>query len=94
MMRNKRAAARRARHRRAPESVDAMSGEVAIVAGTGGALGHATAASLAVGGRTVVAAGRNEHALRDLPAMSAPRRPPPTPQLLDTPPTGPPSRPR
>jgi hypothetical protein len=46
-----RAAARRARRRRAPGSVDAMSAEVAIVAGTGGALGHATAATLAVGGR-------------------------------------------
>jgi len=44
-----------------------MGAEVAIVAGTGGALGHATAATVAVGGRTVVAADRNEHALRDLP---------------------------
>ena len=56
-----------------------MSAEVAIMAGTDGALGHATSATLAVGGRTVVAAGRNEHALRDLTVMSAARRPPPTP---------------
>ena len=56
-----------------------MSAEVAIVAGTGGTLGHATAATLAVGGRTVVATGRNKHALRDLPVMSSARRPPPTP---------------
>jgi hypothetical protein len=53
-----------------------MSAEVAIVAGTGGALGHAASPALAVGGRTVAAAGRNEHALRDLRAMSAARRPP------------------
>jgi NAD(P)-dependent dehydrogenase (short-subunit alcohol dehydrogenase family) len=33
---------------------------VAIVAGAGGARGHATAATLAAGGRSVVAAGRNE----------------------------------
>jgi len=44
-----------------------MSAELAIMAGGDGALGHATAATLAAGGRTVVAAGRNEHALRDLP---------------------------
>jgi len=44
-----------------------MSAKVAIVAGAGGALGHATAAALAAGGRTVVAVDRNEHALRDLP---------------------------
>ncbi len=44
-----------------------MSAEVAIVASAGGARGQATAAVLAAGGRTVVAAGRNEHALRDLP---------------------------
>ena len=37
-------------------AVDAMSAEVAIAAGTGGALGHATAATLAVGGRIMVAA--------------------------------------
>jgi NAD(P)-dependent dehydrogenase (short-subunit alcohol dehydrogenase family) len=44
-----------------------MSAKVAIVAGAGGALGHATAAILAAGGLTVVAVDRNEHALRDLP---------------------------
>ena len=46
-----------------------MSAEVAIVAGTGGARGHATAATLAAVGRTVVAAGRNEQPLRDLPGL-------------------------
>jgi NAD(P)-dependent dehydrogenase (short-subunit alcohol dehydrogenase family) len=44
-----------------------MSAHVAIVAGAGGALGHATAATLAAGRLTVVAVDRNEHALRDLP---------------------------
>jgi NADP-dependent 3-hydroxy acid dehydrogenase YdfG len=44
-----------------------MSAKVAIVADGGGTRGHATAAVLAPGGRTAVAAGRNEHALRDLP---------------------------
>ncbi len=44
-----------------------MSAHVAIVAGAGGALGHATAATLAAGGLTVVAVDRNEHALRGLP---------------------------
>jgi NAD(P)-dependent dehydrogenase (short-subunit alcohol dehydrogenase family) len=44
-----------------------MSATVAIVAGAGGALGHATAVTLAVGGLTVVAVDRNEQALRDLP---------------------------
>ena len=44
-----------------------MSTQVAIVAGAGGALGHATAATLAARGLTVVAVDRNEHALRDLP---------------------------
>ena len=44
-----------------------MSAKVAIVAGAGGALGHATAATLAAGGLTVVAVDRNERALRDLP---------------------------
>ena len=48
-----------------------MSGEVAIVAGTGGALGHAAAATLAVGGRTVVAAGRNEHPLNHRDPVTA-----------------------
>jgi NAD(P)-dependent dehydrogenase (short-subunit alcohol dehydrogenase family) len=40
---------------------------VAIVAGAGGALGHATAVTLAAGGFTVVAVDRNERGLRDLP---------------------------
>jgi NAD(P)-dependent dehydrogenase (short-subunit alcohol dehydrogenase family) len=44
-----------------------MSARVAIVAGAGGALGHATAAALAAGGLTVVAVDRNEHEMRDLP---------------------------
>jgi NAD(P)-dependent dehydrogenase (short-subunit alcohol dehydrogenase family) len=44
-----------------------MGAQVAIVAGAGGALGHATAAALAASGLTVVAADRNERALRDLP---------------------------
>jgi NAD(P)-dependent dehydrogenase (short-subunit alcohol dehydrogenase family) len=44
-----------------------MSAHVAIVAGAGGALGHATAAVLAASGLTVVAVDRNEHGLRELP---------------------------
>ena len=44
-----------------------MSAKVAIVAGAGGALGHATTAILAARGLTVVAVDRNEHALRELP---------------------------
>ena len=44
-----------------------MSAHVAIVAGAGGGLGHATAATLAAGGLTVVAVDRNEQALRELP---------------------------
>ena len=44
-----------------------MSSQVAIVAGAGGALGHATAATLAGRGLTVVAVDRNEQALRELP---------------------------
>ena len=44
-----------------------MSAQVAIVAGAGGALGHAAAAALAARGLTVVAVDRNEQALRDLP---------------------------
>jgi len=44
-----------------------MSAKVAIVAGAGGALGHATTVTLAAGGLTVVAVDRNEHALRELP---------------------------
>jgi NAD(P)-dependent dehydrogenase (short-subunit alcohol dehydrogenase family) len=46
---------------------DGVSAHVAIVAGAGGALGHATTATRAARGRTVVAVDRNEHALRDLP---------------------------
>jgi hypothetical protein len=44
-----------------------MSAKAAIVADGGGTRGHAPAAVLAAGGRTVVAAGRNEQARRDLP---------------------------
>jgi NAD(P)-dependent dehydrogenase (short-subunit alcohol dehydrogenase family) len=44
-----------------------MSDHVAIVAGAGGAIGHATTAGLAASGLTVVAVDRNEHALRELP---------------------------
>jgi NAD(P)-dependent dehydrogenase (short-subunit alcohol dehydrogenase family) len=44
-----------------------MSAKIAIVAGAGGALGHATAVTLAAGGLTVVAVDRNERGLRELP---------------------------
>ena len=44
-----------------------MSAKVAIVAGAGGGLGHATAVTLAAAGLTVVAVDRNERGLRDLP---------------------------
>jgi NAD(P)-dependent dehydrogenase (short-subunit alcohol dehydrogenase family) len=44
-----------------------MSTQVAIVAGAGGALGHATVAALAGSGFVVVAVDRNELGLRDLP---------------------------
>ncbi len=44
-----------------------MSTQVAIVAGAGGALGHATAVTLAASGLTVVAVDRTERGLRDLP---------------------------
>jgi NAD(P)-dependent dehydrogenase (short-subunit alcohol dehydrogenase family) len=44
-----------------------MTVEVAIVAGAGGALGHATAAALAANGAVVVAVDRNEQALKGLP---------------------------
>jgi NAD(P)-dependent dehydrogenase (short-subunit alcohol dehydrogenase family) len=44
-----------------------MSAKMAIVAGAGGALGHATAVTLAAGGLTVVAVDRNERGLRELP---------------------------
>ena len=64
-----------------------MSAEVAIVAGGGGALGHATAATLAVS-RTVVAADRSEQALRDLPhhvraEVAAPPTPAAATRLID-----------
>jgi NAD(P)-dependent dehydrogenase (short-subunit alcohol dehydrogenase family) len=44
-----------------------MSAKVAIVAGAGGALGHATAVALAAGGLTVVGVDRNERGLDSLP---------------------------
>jgi NAD(P)-dependent dehydrogenase (short-subunit alcohol dehydrogenase family) len=44
-----------------------MSARVAIVAGAGGALGHATTAALVAGGLTVVAVDRKEQEMRDLP---------------------------
>ena len=44
-----------------------MSDHVAIVAGAGGALGHATTAGLAASGLTVVAVDRDERGLGDLP---------------------------
>ena len=44
-----------------------MSAKMAVVAGAGGALGHATAVALAAGGLTVVAVDRNERALGELP---------------------------
>ena len=44
-----------------------MSAHVAIVAGAGGGLGHATAITLAAGGFTVVAVDRNERGWRELP---------------------------
>jgi NAD(P)-dependent dehydrogenase (short-subunit alcohol dehydrogenase family) len=44
-----------------------MSPKVAIITGGAGALGRATAMTLAAGGLTVVAVDRNEHALGDLP---------------------------
>jgi NADP-dependent 3-hydroxy acid dehydrogenase YdfG len=45
-------------HVSAPGSVDAMSAYVAIVAGAGGALGHATAAALAASGLSWLPFGR------------------------------------
>jgi NAD(P)-dependent dehydrogenase (short-subunit alcohol dehydrogenase family) len=44
-----------------------MSAKVAIVAGAGGPLGHATSLALTAGGLTVVAVDRNERGLSDLP---------------------------
>jgi NAD(P)-dependent dehydrogenase (short-subunit alcohol dehydrogenase family) len=49
-----------------------MGAQVAIVAGAGGALGRATAATLAASGLTVVAVDRNERALRELPDGARP----------------------
>ena len=60
-----------------------MSAKVAVVAGGGGALGHATTAALAASGLTVVAVDRTEHALRDLPDAVRP-------EVADT--TDPPQR--
>ncbi len=51
---------------------DAVNAHVAIVAGAGGALGHATTATLAASGLTVVAVDRNEHGLRELPGSVRP----------------------
>ena len=44
-----------------------MSAHVAVVAGAGGALGHATTAILAASGLTVVAVDRDGVPLRELP---------------------------
>jgi len=44
-----------------------MSAKVAIVAGAGGGLGHATTVTLAAGGFTVVAVDRNKQALHEFP---------------------------
>ena len=49
-----------------------MDAHVAIVAGAGGALGHATTVTLAASGLTVVAVDRNELGLRDLPGSVRP----------------------
>jgi NAD(P)-dependent dehydrogenase (short-subunit alcohol dehydrogenase family) len=49
-----------------------MSAKMAIVAGAGGALGHATTMTLAAGGLTVVAVDRNERGLRNLPGSVRP----------------------
>jgi NAD(P)-dependent dehydrogenase (short-subunit alcohol dehydrogenase family) len=45
--------------------VDTVSAKIAVVIGAGGALGHATAVTLAASGLTVVAVDRNEQALGD-----------------------------
>jgi NAD(P)-dependent dehydrogenase (short-subunit alcohol dehydrogenase family) len=45
-----------------------MSAKIAIVAGAGGALGHATAVTLAAVGLTVVAVNRSERGLGDFPS--------------------------
>jgi NAD(P)-dependent dehydrogenase (short-subunit alcohol dehydrogenase family) len=62
--------------------------QLAIVAGAGGALGRATAATLAASGLTVVAVDRNEQALRELPGGVRPEvadttDPAATTQLID-----------
>jgi NAD(P)-dependent dehydrogenase (short-subunit alcohol dehydrogenase family) len=49
-----------------------MSAQVAIVAGAGGALGHAMTVTLAASGFTVVAVDRDEHALGELPDDARP----------------------
>jgi NAD(P)-dependent dehydrogenase (short-subunit alcohol dehydrogenase family) len=49
-----------------------VSAHVAVVAGAGGSLGHATAATLAASGLIVVAVDRNEDALRGLPSSVHP----------------------
>ena len=49
-----------------------MSAKIAIVAGAGGALGHATAATLAASGLTVVAVDRSERGLGDFPGSVRP----------------------
>ncbi len=55
-------------HARAQRSKgDAVSPQVAIVAGASGALGHAITKSLAVSGLTVVAVDRTERGLREIP---------------------------
>jgi NAD(P)-dependent dehydrogenase (short-subunit alcohol dehydrogenase family) len=65
-----------------------MSAKVAIVAGAGGALGHATVSTLAASGLTVVAVDRNERALGDLPddirrEVADPTDPDATKQFVD-----------
>jgi NAD(P)-dependent dehydrogenase (short-subunit alcohol dehydrogenase family) len=49
------------------KAVDVLTARVAIVAGAGGALGRASATTLAARGLTVVAVDRNGQALRELP---------------------------
>jgi NAD(P)-dependent dehydrogenase (short-subunit alcohol dehydrogenase family) len=70
-----------------------MSARVAIVAGAGGALGHATTAALAADGLTVVAVDRKEQEMRHLPVVSAARWPtPPAPPCRRGSSTGSPAR--
>jgi NAD(P)-dependent dehydrogenase (short-subunit alcohol dehydrogenase family) len=49
-----------------------MSAKTAVVVGAGGALGHATAVTLAAAGLTVVAVDRNERGLGDFPGSVRP----------------------